>query len=130
MLVFVALLVGGATTLLVTGNTAVVTVAQILVAMLSVVVGIHFTRALHDAVPSDVRSGVASGVGAATWATFVPFALGFGAVSERWGVHAAGWLIVAVAVAVGGLLVTSTRRPAPADTPCLDADFVPAAAAA
>ncbi len=120
---------GGASTLLVTGNTAVVTAAQVLVAMLSVVVGIHLTRMLHDAVPSDVRSGVASGVGAATWATFAPFSLGLGAVSERWGVHAAGWLLVAVALAIGGLLAATTaRRPAPADDPSVEADVVPAAA--
>jgi hypothetical protein len=60
-----------------------------------------------------VRTGVASGVGAATWATFLPFSLGFGAFSERWGVHTAGWLLVAVAVAIAGLLV-ATSRPCPA----------------
>ena len=62
--------------LVVSSHVVVVTVAQVVVAMLSVVIGIFLTRVLHDAVPSDVRSGVASGVGAATWATFLPFALG------------------------------------------------------
>jgi MFS family permease len=100
-------LVASATAMVVGGHVVVVTAAQIVVVVLAVAVGIVVTRALHDAVPSDVRSGVASGVGAATWAVFLPFALGFGAASEHWGVHAAGWSLVAVAVAVAGLLVVA-----------------------
>ncbi len=107
------LVVGAAATLLVSGNAAVVTAAQVVVAMVTVVIGIFLTRELHDLVPSEVRTGVASGIGAATWATFLPFALGFGSVSERWGVHTAGWLLVAVAVAIAGLLAF-TRRTSPA----------------
>ena len=110
--VFVALLLGGTTTLLVSSHTVVVTVAQIVVAVLSVVIGIFLTRVLHDAVASDVRSGVASGVGAATWAIFIPFAIGFGAVSERWSVHVAGWMLVALVVAIASLLATVTSRAA------------------
>jgi MFS family permease len=111
------LLIASAATLAIGGHVVVVTAAQIVAVVLAVVVGILLTRALHDAVPSDVRSGVASGVGAATWATFLPFALGFGAASERWGVHAAGWSLVAVAVAIAGLLVVTLRVvPAPAVT--------------
>ncbi len=107
---FAVLLSGGTAVLLVSNDTVVVTAAQIVVAVLSVVIGIHLTKRLHDAVSSDVRSGVASGVGAATWAMFLPFAIGFGAVSEQWGVHAAGWLLMTVAVAVVGLLVAVSRR--------------------
>jgi MFS family permease len=107
-----AMLVGSATTLLLSHDVVVVTAAQVTAATLSVVLGIVLTRQLHDAVPSDVRSGVASGVGAATWATFLPFALGFGAASERWGVRAAGWLLVAAAAGITGLLAL-TRRTAP-----------------
>jgi predicted MFS family arabinose efflux permease len=103
---------GAAAVLVVSHHTAVVTAAQVVVAMVAVILGIFLTRRLHDAVPSDVRTGVASGVGAATWATFLPFSLGFGAVSERWGVHTAGWLLVAIAVAIAGLIV-ATHRPCP-----------------
>jgi hypothetical protein len=85
----------------------------VVVAMVTVVLGIFLTRRLHDAVPSEVRTGVASGIGAATWATFLPFSLGFGAVSEHWGVHTAGWFLVAIAVAIAGLLI-ATHRPCPA----------------
>jgi hypothetical protein len=46
--------------------------------------------------------------------TFVPFALGFGAVSERAGVDRAGWLLVATAaVAAVLLIVVLPRSPAP-----------------
>ena len=104
---------GAAAVLVVSRHAAVVTAAQVVVAMVTVVLGIFLTRRLHDAVPSEVRTGVASGIGAATWATFLPFSLGFGAVSEHWGVHTAGWFLVVVAVAIAGLLI-ATHRPCPA----------------
>jgi hypothetical protein len=69
------------------------------------------TGRLHDAVPSAIRSGVASGVGTFTWLTFLPFALVFGLVSERAGVHTAGWMIVAgIALAGGSPLRMTLRR--------------------
>jgi hypothetical protein len=114
---FGAVLIGVAATLLFQSQVVVVTIAQVIGAAASVVAGIHLTRMLHDAVPSEVRSGVASGVGAATWATFVPFALAFGAVSERWGIHAAAWLIVGLSVAIAALLHTVPRsQPAVPET--------------
>jgi hypothetical protein len=71
-------------------------------------------RRLHDAVPSTIRAGVASGVGTLTWLTFVPFALVFGAVSERAGVDRAGWLLVAIGVVAALLIiVVLPRAPAP-----------------
>jgi MFS family permease len=103
------LLVASTGVLLWSRHVAVVTTAQVLAAVLSVVLGIFLTRVLHDAVPSDVRSGVASGVGAATWMVFLPFAIGFGVASERWGVHAAGWMLVVIAAAIAGLLVVARR---------------------
>jgi MFS family permease len=106
-----ALLLGGVSALLVARNVVLVTLAQVVVVMVTVVVTIVVTRTLHDAVPSDVRTGVSSGVSAVTWGVFLPFALAFGAVSERGGVHAAGWLLVAAAAGISGLLVA---RPGPA----------------
>ena len=69
---------------------------------------------------------MASTIGAASWIVFLPFALGFGAISERLGIHAAGWMLAAVAAATTTLLVgvtTATRRVATPvelaiDTPC------------
>ena len=86
---------------------------QVLLILLVVAVSIPVLRRLHDAVPSSIRAGVASGVGTLTWLTFVPFALGFGAVSERAGVDRAGWLLVAIA-AVAALLVIVVLPQAPA----------------
>ena len=59
-----------------------------------------------------------SSVEPATWATFIPFALGFGAITERWNVHIAGWLLVALAVAIAALLAVITRRSPAADVTC------------
>ena len=69
-----------------------------------VVANIHVTRLLHDAVPSTIRAGVASGVGAISWMTFLPFALAFGLLSDTFGVHSAGWMIVGVTVLTAALL--------------------------
>jgi Na+/melibiose symporter-like transporter len=73
---------------------------------------------LHECVASSIRAGVSSGVGTLTWIVFLPFALGFGAVSDRAGVHAAGWMIVAVAAVTSVALVrvASARRARP--VPC------------
>ncbi|MGH9117202.1 MAG: MFS transporter [Acidimicrobiales bacterium] len=136
----VALLVGASLTLLLGRHAVLVTAAQVLLVMLAVAVGIYLTRLLHDAVSSDVRSGVASGISAATWLTFLPFALGFGSVSERWGIHAAGLAPVGVVAAIAGLLVVvaaaaGRRGPAVAwanavDAIDVDADFAHERAAA
>ena len=87
----------------------IVVVAQILLVLLVVAVSIPITGRLHDAVPSTIRAGVASGVGTLTWLTFLPFALLFGAVSDRSGVHDAGWMIGAVAVLTVVLLAWTVR---------------------
>jgi predicted MFS family arabinose efflux permease len=93
---------------------ALVVGVQVLLTLLIVAVSIPVLRRLHDAVPSTIRAGVASGVGTLTWLTFVPFALVFGAVSERAGVDRAGWLLVAIGVVAGLLLViVLPRAPAP-----------------
>ena len=110
-----ALLVGGSAVLLVTSQVAVVTAAQVVVAIVTVVLGIVFTRMLHDAAPSDVRAGVASGVGTITWMTFLPVALVFGAVSQHLGIHAAGWLLVAAAAAIGVVILALGCRAADPD---------------
>ncbi len=104
------LLGAAAATLLVSRNVVVVTVAQVVLATFAVAVGVLATRLLHDCIPSAVRSSVASGVGAATWLSFLPLALVFGAVADRLGVHAAGWLLAAATAAAVVLLVTVTRQ--------------------
>jgi len=95
----------------------VVTVAQITLVLLIVAASIHVTRLLHDAVPSTIRAGVASGVGAVSWMAFLPFAVGFGFVSQHYGVHAAGWMVVAAMSLAGGLLLRVALRPATVAAP-------------
>jgi MFS family permease len=90
-------------------DVVVITAAQILLALLVVAAGIHVSRLLNDAVPSNVRAGVASGVSTLTWIAFLPIALGFGLLSEHHGVHTAGWTITAIAAAAGLLLIGMAR---------------------
>jgi predicted MFS family arabinose efflux permease len=102
--VFVGLMILAGLVLTRRTGVAVVTIAQVVLALLVVIASIHVTRLLHDAVPSTVRSGVASGVGAISWIAFLPSALVFGVLSKQNGVHTAGWLIIAATVFVGVLL--------------------------
>jgi hypothetical protein len=76
-----------------------------------VVVGIHINRLMHDAVPSTIRTGVASGISAVSWLMFLPFALSFGAVSKQSGVYISGWMFVGAAVLAGAALVWVVVRP-------------------
>jgi hypothetical protein len=86
-------------------NILVVTVAQFAVALLVVTMSIYVSRVLHDAVPSTIRSGVVSGVGALSWISFLPFSLVFGQVSKQYGVDTAAWMITGVAVLAAAVLV-------------------------
>jgi MFS family permease len=88
---------------------AIVIVAQVLLVLMVVAVSIPATGRLHDAVPSTIRAGVASGVGTLTWLTFLPFAFAFGAVSDRSGVHETGWMVGIVAVLAIALLAAVVR---------------------
>lgn len=92
-------------------NLLALTIAMILLALLVVVAGIHVSHLMHDAVPSTIRTGVASGVGAISWILFLPFALGFGAVSKQSGVYTSGWMITVAAVLAGAALIWVTLRP-------------------
>lgn len=89
----------------------VVTAAQIVAALLLVAIGIHTSKLLHDAIPSTVRAGVASGVSSLSWLVFLPFSLVFGLVGNAHGVHRAAVLLVGVAVLVGVLLAALRRVP-------------------
>jgi MFS family permease len=77
--------------------TLVVIAAQVVLTLVVVAVSIPITRRLHDAVPSGIRAGVASGVGTLTWLTFLPFAAVFGIVSNHAGVDTAAWSLVIIA---------------------------------
>jgi len=105
--------VGCCVVLVMSRSAPLVVGAQVLLTLLVVAVSIPVMRQLHDAVPSTIRAGVASGVGTLTWLTFVPFALVIGLISDRAGVEDAGWLFLAIAAAAGILmLVVLPRAPA------------------
>lgn len=92
-------------------NDVAVMVAQVVLAFLMVVIGVHASKLLHDAVPSTIRTGVASGVSAVSWLLFFPFALVFGAVSEQSGVEVAGWLLTGAVTLAAAALVWIIVRP-------------------
>jgi hypothetical protein len=93
-----------------TCSIAAVIAAQVILALLIGIAGIHAGAALHDAVPSAVRAGVASGAGTISWIGFLPFALTFGWVTKQYGVHASGWMMTAATIVVSGLLVRMSQR--------------------
>jgi MFS family permease len=103
-----------------TRNILVVAIAQFAVALVVVTMSIYVSRVLHDAVPSTIRTGVVSGVGALSWITFLPFSLVFGEVSKHQGVETAAWMITAVAVLAAAVLVKVVSKPC--DESALDED--------
>jgi predicted MFS family arabinose efflux permease len=111
----VALMVAFSLTLTVSHAPGLVIAAQVGLAVLLVAASTYLTRLLHDCIPSTIRAGVASGVGTLTWIAFLPFAVTFGAVSKRAGVHTAGWMMVAFAVATSAALIglATARRDNP-----------------
>jgi len=109
---FVSLLIAASALLSIQTSLAVVIPAQILVALLLAIAGVHVSAMLHDAIPSAIRAGVASGMSTISWIGFLPFALGFGWVTAAFGTDASGLLITGTALIVGCLLIRlSLRRP-------------------
>ena len=116
---FVSLLILASVLLSLQTSLAVVIPAQIVVALLLAIAGVHVSALLHDAIPSAIRAGVASGMSTISWIAFLPFALGFGWLTGAFGTDASGWLITGIAVVVGGLLIRlSVRRPTNSDISC------------
>ena len=99
--------------------------AQALLAVLVAIVGIHAGLLLHDAVASNVRAGVSSGVGTLGWVLFLPFSLIMGWTGRAYGQGWAGWLFVGTTTTVGLLFVVSTfaHQPVPAAAPRPVADL-------
>ena len=104
----VAVMVSCATTLVVSDNAVVLIGAQTGLAIVLVTVSIVLTRRLHDSIPSTIRAGVSSGIGTLTWIAFLPFAIVFGYVANRAGVHTAGWMILAATLAASTTIIQLT----------------------
>jgi len=83
--------------------------AQVVLALVVALIGIHASRLLHDAVPSSVRAGVSSGGGTLTWVLFLPFSLVFGWVAAENGINRSGFMLIGAVVILGILLVLSIR---------------------
>jgi MFS family permease len=92
-----------------TRSLALLMTAQVVLALVLAIVGIHASRLLHDAVPSSIRAGVSSGAGTITWVLFVPFSLVFGWAARENGVHWSGFMLAAAVVVVSVLLVVGVR---------------------
>lgn len=108
--VVVAVMVLASVVLNVSNSVTTVIAAQIVPALLLVTASIHVSALLHDAVPSSIRAGVASGVSTISWIGFLPFALVFGWATKAYGEHASGWLITGATGVVAALLVRMSQR--------------------
>jgi MFS family permease len=108
--VIAATIVACCAVLAVVHHALLVVSVQVVLTVLVVTVSIPVTRRLHDAVPSAIRAGVASGVGTLTWLTFVPFAIVVGVLSQRAGVDRAGWVFVVVGAAAAVLILAVLPR--------------------
>jgi MFS family permease len=93
---------------------AVVIAAQVVLALVVAIIGIHAGLLLHDSVPSTVRTAVSSGAGTLSWVLFLPFSLVFGRLAREQGVSRSGWILTGAAVLVGILLLLSALRRPPA----------------
>jgi MFS family permease len=108
----VTVLLVGSVLLAVSDSTLVVIFTQVAMACVLVVAGIYLSKVLHDEIPSSVRAGVASGVGAASSLVFLVCALCFGFVTDRFGVPAGGWIVVVLCVVTVVVLArVAMRRP-------------------
>lgn len=111
LIVAVLIMVSLATALLLTWtrSLALIVTAQVVLALVLAIIGIHASKLLHDAVPSSIRAGVSSGAGTMTWVLFLPFSLVFGWTAQQNGVHWSGFMLAGAVVVVGVLLVVSVR---------------------
>jgi predicted MFS family arabinose efflux permease len=105
---FAVLLAATPLVLALSQSIAAIILAQTLLALLLGIVGIHAGLLVHDAVASNVRTGVSSGVGTLGWVLFLPFSLLLGWVGRAYGQGWAGWLLVAAAVVLAVLLTVAT----------------------
>lgn len=105
--------------LIMTRDILIATLAQIVLALVIMVISLYGTTLLHDAVPSTIRAGVASGVSSLSWMAFLPFSLIFGVLHQATDVFTAGWLIAgAVTIAFGVLIRLATCRPTETGVEC------------
>ena len=111
-LMVAVLIIGSLATALVltwTRSLPVVIAAQVVLALVLALLGIHASRVLHDSVPSSIRAGVSSGAGTLTWVLFLPFSLVFGWTARDSGIDKSGFMLAGAVVILSALLVISVR---------------------
>jgi MFS family permease len=101
-LLLVLLLGAGGLTVL--HNVVAVIVAQFMVIVATISLGVYYLRDLHDGLTSQIRNGAASAVSTLGRALIIPLALIFGAVSRGYSVFTAGWFLALAAVGIAGLV--------------------------
>ena len=101
----VFLMIGGSLVLALVKNAVLIVIAQVVLTIVVIGLGVLLTRLLHDGLPSRFRAGSASAVSTLSWLLFLPFALIFGALSERQSIFHAAWMVVGLAVIASGLLL-------------------------
>jgi hypothetical protein len=111
LMVAVLIILSLATALVLTWTRSLplVVAAQVVLALVLALIGIHASRLLHDAVPSSIRAGVSSGAGTLTWVLFVPFSLVFGWTALDNGIDKSGFMLAGAALILGALLIVSVR---------------------
>jgi hypothetical protein len=87
----------------------VVIATQIVVALVTAMVGVRASFVMHAAVVASIRAGVSSGASTLGWISFVPLSVLFGWLARASGVHAAGWLLVLLTAALAILLRTAPQ---------------------
>jgi hypothetical protein len=110
-MVAVLIILSLATALLLTWTRTLpgVIAAQVVLALVLAIIGIHASRFLHDAVPSSIRAGVSSGAGTLTWVLFLPFSLVFGLTARDNGIGSSGFMLAGAVVILAALLILSVR---------------------
>jgi MFS family permease len=109
-----ALSLTASVTLSLSNDIVLIAGAQIVLALVIMIASIYIGQLLHDAVPSSVRAGVASGTSTISWIIFLPFSLVFGLISKHSGVHPAGWMIT---ISTGLVMVILWRASGNVSTP-------------
>src|SRR5581483_8452153 len=78
-----------------------VIIGQVLFLGSVTILQVILSRSLHQIAASHVRSGVSSLVTTIGTLLFIPLALFFGYISDRYGVFYAAWIVVAIVLVLG-----------------------------
>ena len=98
MIIVFAAIFGSVAALIISHNYWVTLAAQVLLGTCLVAIGVLLSQKLHDELPSKLRAGSSSIIGALTRMVIIPFSLAFTTISYTHDVFTASWLLLALAV--------------------------------